>query len=798
MSSGYEKLTGYLRNLFGVDVSVNGVNGVAHSNRLQFGNGLNVTHNESTGRTDVSAADGAESVQRGVNLSSVVTNWSNAAGSLVDKSSIEATISGDNGALRLLGDGFATNTKLTAYVTMWHGQRIQITGVSGAYLVLETAVYDGLAVYTFRFNGTEWVRIDSWNKCTDVTATNGTSYDVTGNIEKEWSPLPGLYDYSGNEVELRLFGGNLTLTLKEYGAIQGSSVLTINFEVLQTGIASTVTISDGYTTIASYQFSGTAALRRSAQFYFGSRWRPTVDQSILVNGAPVPGITTDGSLGCELVDGAAQLTMRAALDATKAAQMPVSGAVVCMPLLASYTNYGTAKKLLVKRRGDPVLATEGLSLDGVDDVASVDTGTSGLTAFTVGFRGKFPSAQTTDTYSIRFLAERSPADSAGTGVGVDRTATQFRLYTGWTAWIDALAGDGNEHTFVIRQASNTSRQLFVDGTLRATDTHAPSAAFGPMIYFGAANASGAASASGVFRNVGVFATALSDDDLALFTAWISSGATDTSGVQRVRQNVAGTPALTLYSESAAFDNVDVSFFPRKNTLVNPIACVRGLLASGVSGSEAGWLRGYGAQAGALVPGWEVQTTNTVPGKAYFVSYVPKVEPSYTWLPNGAITTWFDELSRRVGFVIRDSIGNAYTASLGMVAKLASPVTLADNNATTIATATIPTLGNSKTYSLLMSARLRINATGTLTDVGYIDVTIMASIVTSAVGVPTVTLAAGNVTTVARLKTGISTATATATAPGTGPTITFTATRPTGIACKVSKCDVQIDSLDEVI
>lgn len=56
MSSGYTALTGYLRNLFGVDVHGGGLPVVQHANKLVFGSGFSATFNETSGNVDIESA----------------------------------------------------------------------------------------------------------------------------------------------------------------------------------------------------------------------------------------------------------------------------------------------------------------------------------------------------------------------------------------------------------------------------------------------------------------------------------------------------------------------------------------------------------------------------------------------------------------------------------------------------------------------------------------------------------------------------------------------------------------------
>lgn len=56
MSSGYEALTGHLRNLFGVDVSGGGLVSAKHANRIALGAGFSAVFNETSGSVDVASA----------------------------------------------------------------------------------------------------------------------------------------------------------------------------------------------------------------------------------------------------------------------------------------------------------------------------------------------------------------------------------------------------------------------------------------------------------------------------------------------------------------------------------------------------------------------------------------------------------------------------------------------------------------------------------------------------------------------------------------------------------------------
>lgn len=126
--------------------------------------------------------------------------------------------------------------------------------------------------------------------------------------------------------------------------------------------------------------------------------------------------------------------------------------------------------------------------------------------------------------------------------------------------------------------------------------------------------------------------------------------------QQVRQNDGSVPAMTLFSESTGFDNVDQNFHPRKHVLPNPIGRIRGQLSYGSGGAENGYLIGYGAQGGALVPGWQIQTDNAIAGKAWLDIYAPNAGPYAGWMPSGTVAMWLDEAGHKLKFAVKYSNG----------------------------------------------------------------------------------------------------------------------------------------------
>lgn len=145
----------------------------------------------------------------------------------------------------------------------------------------------------------------------------------------------------------------------------------------------------------------------------------------------------------------------------------------------------------------------------------------------------------------------------------------------------------------------------------------------------------------------------------------STVAIASSKPQDVRQNTSSVPALMLYNEDTGFDNIDVTFFPRRHLLTNPIARVRGLLSLGSPGAENGWLVGYAAQGGTLYPGWEIRTVNDIPGEPFVVNYTPNAEIYHTWIPNGSLSAWVNESSDQLTFVVRYSDGTGKSGTVAL-------------------------------------------------------------------------------------------------------------------------------------
>lgn len=136
--------------------------------------------------------------------------------------------------------------------------------------------------------------------------------------------------------------------------------------------------------------------------------------------------------------------------------------------------------------------------------------------------------------------------------------------------------------------------------------------------------------------------------------------------QKIRQNAGGVAGLTLYSETAAFDNIDLKFHPRASALANPIAQVRGQLTIGSSGAENGQLEGYAAQGGALVPGWKVQTHNTLAGKAWTAIYAPNASVVTSDTPNGSVAMWLDEAGNNLKFAVKYAGGTVKTGTVALI------------------------------------------------------------------------------------------------------------------------------------
>ena len=165
-----------------------------------------------------------------------------------------------------------------------------------------------------------------------------------------------------------------------------------------------------------------------------------------------------------------------------------------------------------------------------------------------------------------------------------------------------------------------------------------------------------------FGNVGaITATLIGNQDAGTETHLTNSVP------QQIRQNSAGIAALRLYSESSSVDSIDQVFHPRKHTLANPIAKITGKLSMGSSGAENGWLQGYGAQGGALVPGWTVQTDNAIPGKAWLTINTPNAAPYAGWLGSGTTAMCLDEATNTLKFIIKYSNGTTFkSGSIALV------------------------------------------------------------------------------------------------------------------------------------
>jgi hypothetical protein len=133
-----------------------------------------------------------------------------------------------------------------------------------------------------------------------------------------------------------------------------------------------------------------------------------------------------------------------------------------------------------------------------------------------------------------------------------------------------------------------------------------------------------------------------------------------------RQNLTGTPASVLYSDVTVFQNVDQTFFPRKHLLTNPIGRVRGLLTSGVSGSEYGSLEGYAASNGALLAGWKVIPDGAQAGKVWMQTSAPTTANTSAPQENGTVTFYLDESGNNIKFQVKYSTGVVKTGTLAVV------------------------------------------------------------------------------------------------------------------------------------
>lgn len=133
-----------------------------------------------------------------------------------------------------------------------------------------------------------------------------------------------------------------------------------------------------------------------------------------------------------------------------------------------------------------------------------------------------------------------------------------------------------------------------------------------------------------------------------------------------RQNLTGTPASVLYSDVTSFQNVDQTFFPRKHLLTNPIGRVRGLLTSGVSGSEYGSLEGYAASNGALLAGWKVIPDGAQSGKVWLQTSAPPTANTSLPQENSTVTFYLDESGNNIKFQVKYSTGVVKTGTLAVV------------------------------------------------------------------------------------------------------------------------------------
>jgi hypothetical protein len=203
-------------------------------------------------------------------------------------------------------------------------------------------------------------------------------------------------------------------------------------------------------------------------------------------------------------------------DLAKAKSLPLQNlagddAYVVMPLTESGLNYGIAGGSLAIS-GAPTFTADGLSFDGVDDFAWID---SIGDPTVIVFRAKFPANSGGTAYPCVFGSSSSSTSPAG-GITFNRDTT-WRLMTNTTEVYSDGAADDQWHTFSMT-FDGVNRKFYIDGTLVHTSTFIPSSN-GTIIKLGGGGSSGAKQPI-IIRNLVTYQdSALSDANRLKLEQW---------------------------------------------------------------------------------------------------------------------------------------------------------------------------------------------------------------------------------------------------------------------------------------